>query len=139
MVMIRRLCLTLLVFGIMAAPAAANAPAVGLGDQHPQTFADPEFTALGVKYSRYVLAWDWYRSKRVVGVTDWWMSAARAAGVRPLITFSRNWRLSGQYKLPPLKLYRKSFRTFRRRYPDMREFAAWNEANHTAQPTAKKP
>jgi hypothetical protein len=139
MVMIRRLCLTLLAFGALAAPAAAKAPVVGLGDQHPQTFSDPAFTALGVKYSRYVLAWDWYRSKRVVGVTDWWMAAAHAAGVRPLITFSRNWRPSGQYKLPPLKLYRKSFRTFRKRYPDIREFAAWNEANHTAQPTANKP
>jgi polysaccharide biosynthesis protein PslG len=137
--MIRRLCLTLLAFLVLAAPAAAKVPVVGIGDQHPEMFSDPAFTALGVKHSRYLLAWDWYRSPRTVAATDWWMSAARSAGVQPLVAFTRNWRPSGQYKLPPLALYRKSFRTFRARYPDVTEFSAWNEANHTAQPTAKNP
>ena len=45
------------------------------------------------------------------------MSALGDAGVKPLVAFTRNWRRSGQYKLPALKLYRKSFRTFRARYP----------------------
>jgi hypothetical protein len=137
--MIRRLSLTLLAFLALAAPAAAKAPVVGLGDQHPQMFSDKAFTSLGVKNSRYLLAWDWYRDKRVVATTDWWMAAARGAGVTPLVAFTRNWRPNGQYKLPPLKLYRKSFRIFRARYPQVRDFSAWNEANHTAQPTAKKP
>jgi hypothetical protein len=139
--MIRRLCLALLAAFLLAAPAtaAAKAPAVGLGDQHPEMFSDPAFQALGIKYSRYVLEWDWYRSKRDVAAMDWWMSAAHAAGVSPLIAFGRNWRPSGQYKLPPMKLYRKSFNTFRARYPWARDFSAWNEANHTAQPTASKP
>jgi polysaccharide biosynthesis protein PslG len=137
--MIRRCLLTLLAFFVLAAPAAAKTPVVGLGDQHPEMFADPAFTALGVQHSRYLLAWDWYRSKRTVAATDWWMSAARAAGVQPLVAFTRNWRPSGQVKLPSLALYRKSFRAFRARYPEVRDFSAWNEANHTAQPTANKP
>ena len=139
MVMIRRLCLTLLAFAVLAAPAVAKAPVVGLGDQHPQMFSDRAFTALGVKHSRYLLAWDWYRSKNATAITDWWMAAAHATGVQPFVAFTRNWRPSGQYKLPPLKLYRKSFRLFRARYPYVTEFSAWNEANHTSQPTAKKP
>ena len=137
--MIRRLCLTLLAFLVLAAPAAAKARVVGIGDQHPEMFSDPAFTALGVKHSRYLLAWDWYRSKRTIAATDWWMSAARGAGVKPLVAFTRNWRPNGQYKLPALKLYRASFRAFRARYPDVTDFSAWNEANHTAQPTANKP
>jgi hypothetical protein len=137
--MIRRLSLTLLAFLILAAPAAAKAPVVGLGDQHPEMFSDPAFKALGVKHSRYLLAWDWYRSRRAVGAADWWMSAARAAGVQPLVAFTRNWRPSGQRKLPPLRQYRAGFRAFRARYPEVRDFSAWNEANHTAQPTANNP
>jgi polysaccharide biosynthesis protein PslG len=137
--MIRRLCFTLLAFLVLAAPAAAKAPAVGIGDQHPEMFADPAFTTLGVKHTRYLIAWDWYRDAHDVWATDVWMNAARKAGVRPLVAFTRNWRPSGQFKLPALKLYRKSFRTFRARYPWVRDFSAWNEANHTAQPTAKKP
>jgi len=137
--MIRRVCLTLLAFLLLASPAAAKAPTVGVGDQHPEMFSDPAFRALGVKYSRYMLAWDWYRSRPTIAVTDWWMSAARTAGVQPLVAFTRNWRPSGQHQLPPLKLYRKSLRTFRARYPWVRDFSAWNEANHTTQPTAKNP
>jgi hypothetical protein len=137
--MIRRLCLTLLAFALLASPAAAKAPVVGLGDQHPEMFSDPAFRALGLTHSRYLLSWDWYRSPRTVAATDWWMSAARSAGVSPLVAFTRNWRPSGQYKLPPLNLYRKSIRTVRARYPWVTDFSAWNEANHTAQPTAKKP
>jgi hypothetical protein len=62
--MIRRLCLMLLACFLLAAPAAADAkaPAVGLGDQHPEMFSDPAFRALGITHSRYVLEWDWYRS-----------------------------------------------------------------------------
>jgi hypothetical protein len=137
--MIRRLCLTLIAFLLLASPAAAKAPAIGVGDQHPEMFSDPAFRALGVKYSRYMLTWDWYRSSNSRAVTDWWMSASRAAGVRPLVAFTRNWRPGGQHTLPSLKVYRKSFRTFRARYPWVRDFSAWNEANHTMQPTAKNP
>ena len=70
---------------------------------------------------------------------DWWMNAAGYAGVDPLIAFGRDWRPSGQFKLPSLADYRKSFKLLRARYPQVRDFAAWNEANHTSQPTADKP
>lgn len=139
--MIRRLSLTLLACLLLAAPATASAkaPVVGLGDQHPEMFSDPAFRSLGLTHSRYVLEWDWYRSKRKIAAMDWWMNAAGYAGVDPLIAFGRDWRPSGQFKLPSLKDYRKSFRLFRARYPQVHEFSAWNEANHTAQPTANKP
>ena len=112
---------------------------VGLGDQHPEMFSDPAFQSLGITHSRYVLEWDWYRSKRKIAAMDWWMSAAGYAGIDPLIAFGRDWRPSGQFKLPSLADYRKSFKLFRARYPQVHEFSAWNEANHTAQPTANKP
>ena len=137
--MIRQLSLSLLVLLALAAPAAARAPVVGIGDQHPHMFSDPDFLRLGVTHSRLLLSWDWYRDPATVAQTDQWIAAARAAGVRPLIAFNRNWHASGQRKLPSLTLYKKSFRLFRARYPHVRDFSAWNEANHSLQPTARKP
>lgn len=138
-VMIRLLSLSLLLTVALAAPAAAKAPIVGVGDQHAAMFADPSFQKLGVRHSRYVLNWDWYRSPGDIQVTDEWMNAAQAAGVRPLVAFNRNWRSNGHRKLPSLTLYRKSFRLFRERYPFVTDFSAWNEANHTSQPTSRSP
>src|SRR5215212_3149148 len=132
--MIRLLGLTLLIFAALAAPAAARGPVVGIGDQHPQMFTDPAFRSLGVTHSRYLLSWDWYRSPATIARTDAWMAAAHGVGVEPLIAFTRNWRPSGQFRLAPMKLYRTSFRRFRARYPYVRDFSAWNEANHTSQP-----
>jgi len=137
--MIRLLPVTLLLFAALAAPAAAHKPTVGIGDQHPQMFSDPAFRALGVTHSRYLVSWDWFRKRSTIAQTDFWVNNAHRAGIEPLIVFTRNWRPNGQFRLPPMKLYRKGFRLFRARYPWVRDFGAWNEANHTAQPTAHKP
>jgi hypothetical protein len=139
-VMIRLLSLSLLLTAALAAPAAAKAPIVGVGDQSPAMFSDPNFQKLGVKHSRLVLAWDWYKHPSLVYSTDTWMAAAQTAGVRPLVAFNVNWATkNGHRKAPSLFEYRKSFRLVRERYPWVSDFSAWNEANHTAQPTAKNP
>ena len=123
----------------LASPAAAKAPRIGIGDQNVQMFSDPAFAALGVDYSRLALAWDWHEDGYTLARTDQWMAAARAAGVRPLIAFNRNWSAGGHRRLPSLAAYGRSFRLFRARYPHVREFSAWNEANHPTQPTFRKP
>jgi hypothetical protein len=138
-VMIRLLSLSLLLTAALAAPAAAKAPIVGVGDQNATMFSDPAFQKLGVKHSRYALAWDWYRSPHTIQQTDDWMHAAQFTGVSPLVAFNRNWRSNGHRKLPSLTLYRKSFRLFRERYPFVRDYSAWNEANHSSQPTSRSP
>src|SRR5687767_846729 len=138
-VMIRRLSLSLLVFLILAAPASAKPPIIGIGDQSAAMFSAPAFQKLGVRHSRLALAWDWYRDPHTVYLTDVWMEQAQAAGVQPLVAFNRKWRSNGHRKLPSLTLYRKSFRLVRERYPWVTDYSAWNEANHTTQPTSKKP
>jgi hypothetical protein len=139
-VMIRLLSLSLLLTLALAAPAAAKKPIVGVGDQSPKMFSDPNFQKLGVKHSRLVLAWDWYKHPWMIESTDAWMAAAQAAGVRPLVAFNVNWATKNGHRKPPSMFeYRKSFRLVRERYPWVRDFSAWNEANHTAQPTANNP
>ena len=137
-VMIRLLSLSLLLTLAVAAPAAAK-PIVGVGDQNPSMFSDPSFQKLGVKHSRLVLAWDWYKHPPLVASTDAWMAAAQAAGVKPLVAFNVNWATRNGYRKPPsIAAYRKSFRLVRERYPFVTDYSAWNEANHTAQPTARE-
>jgi hypothetical protein len=138
-VMIRLLPLTLLLSLALAAPASAKRPIVGIGDQSASMFTAPAFQKLGVKHSRLMLPWDWHRDRYTMTLTDQWMAQAKAAGVRPLVAFNRNWRSNGHRKLPSIKLYRKSFRLVRERYPWVTDYSAWNEANHGLQPTAKKP
>ena len=139
-VMIRLLSLSLLLLLAIAAPAAAKSPIVGLGDQDAGMFSAPAFQKLGVKHSRLVLAWDWYRHPDIAAHTDAWMAAAQASGIRPLVAFNVNWGTKNGYRKPPsIAAYRKSFRLVRERYPFVTDFTAWNEANHTAQPTAKNP
>jgi hypothetical protein len=137
----RSLSLSLLLLACcLAAPPAASARLlVGLGDQDPATFSDPAFGALQLKTTRLTLAWDWWRDPTVVESTDRWIAAALAARVRPLIAFNRNWRWNGYKVLPSRRLYLEGFRAFRARYPDVRDFSAWNEANHVTQPTALNP
>jgi hypothetical protein len=138
--MIRLLSLSLLLALALAAPASAKkSPIIGVGDQSPSMFASPAFGKLGIKHSRLTLPWDWYRDQYTMDQTDLWMQHAQAAGVKPLVAFNRNWRSNGHRKLPSLRLYRKSFRLVRERYPFVTDYSAWNEANHTTQPTSKKP
>jgi hypothetical protein len=137
--MTRLLSLSLLLTLALAVPAAAK-PIVGVGDQSPSMFSDPSFQKLGVKHSRLVLAWDWYKHPYLVSSADAWMAAARTAGVKPLVAFNVNWSTKNGYRKPPsIGQYRKSFRLVRERYPFVTDYSAWNEANHTTQPTSKKP
>jgi hypothetical protein len=138
-VMIRLLSLSLLLSLALAVPASAKAPIIGIGDQNASMFSSSAFQKLGVRHSRLALAWDWYRDPHTVYLTDLWMQQAQAAGIQPLVAFNRNWRSNGHRKLPSLGLYRKSFRLVRERYPFVTDYSAWNEANHTTQPTSNNP
>jgi hypothetical protein len=112
---------------------------VGIGDQNVHMFQDKRFKKLDLDLTRLALPWDWYRNPSYITFLDQWVAATRQAGVKPLIAFNRNWRKNGDRYRPPRTLVRKSFRLFRARYPDIRDFSAWNEANHTTQPTGKSP
>src|SRR5689334_1294891 len=91
--------LVLLAFGVAALPAAAAAkrkvapkapvpaPLVGIADQKQSIFADPRFTALGIRYARYYVAWDALQTPWQVLELETWLKVAQDNGVEPLITF----------------------------------------------------
>jgi hypothetical protein len=124
----------------LPAPAAAAArPVVGIGDQNSTSYQDPAMHKLPLKTARLALAWDWYKDQYTLTLTDQWIAAVRAAKMRPLITFNRNWRRNGNRHVPSLKSYKHSFRLLRERYPHVREFSPWNEPNAKEQPLYRKP
>jgi hypothetical protein len=123
---------------------AAPPPAVqiGIGDQHPETFADPHFRELGIRHARIVAPWNVALSPPDALYLDGWLRAARAAGVEPLVHFGA---ATGTHcpgdpcPLPTAGRYSRAFRAFRKRWPAVRTVGVWNEANQRAQPTFRHP
>jgi hypothetical protein len=134
--------LTLLITLLLLATAGradAQRLMVGIGDQNLHMFQDHRFQRLHLQLTRLALPWDWYRDPSYTAFLDQWVAAAENAQLRPLIAFNRNWRSGGDRYRVPTAMLRKSFLLFRARYPRITDFSAWNEANHTSQPTAKTP
>jgi len=137
---VTRLRLTLGVLLLsLALPAGAHALAVGIGEQDPSMFADPRFEALGIRYARLSIGWDALESRAETGRLAAWLSAARADGVRPLISFEHSWRRSRRSRLPSAERFGAQFRRLHSLYPWVTDFATWNEANYCGQPTCHSP
>ena len=135
----RRVLLTLALAGAaIAMPAQANASlTVGIGDQNVPTFQQPLYRQLGLPIARVMVPWNAALNARYRTFTAEWLVAVKAAGARPFVTFGR-W--SGQSNKPPsVAAYRRAFKAFRSAYPQVREYATWNEANNQAQPTWRRP
>jgi hypothetical protein len=67
------------------------------------------------------------------------MAAAEQAGAKPLVAFGRSRLERRKDYLPTPARFRKEFRSFRARYPIVRDWVTWNEGNHCSQPTCRRP
>ena len=140
----RRLtCAVLAAAALLLLPAAASAaPAVvGIGEQSPAMFQDPSWQRLNSRDVRYIVAWDALRVRWQKAEVDAYLSAARAAGARVLLGFSRSRsrRKSRRKYLPSPSRLRREFLAFRAHYPWVTSYLTWNEANHRGQPTWNRP
>jgi hypothetical protein len=126
---------------LVLAPGAAQAaqPVIGYGDQRPEMFTDPLFTQLGIRDSRIAVEWDTFQFPAKVAKLDAWMAAAQGAGSRPLVAIEHSWTPGRTKRAPTAGQYSTLVRKLRARYPFVRAYSPWNEANHTSQPTARKP
>ena len=127
-------------------PAGAGAaqrvpvPAVGIGEQSPQIFSNPYFTALSVRRVRYITAWDSLRHEWSRDMLDTYLLAAHAAGVDVLLGFghARSGKRSVRRRVPSVREFTRAFREYRQRYPWVMDWVTWNEANHCGEPTCHK-
>jgi hypothetical protein len=140
------LCLTLI------APAAAGAASklrpvtgklnvkVGIGDQKAEVFDDERLRDLGVGYVRRSVAWDALRNADQRAALDAWVHGAQGMGAEPLITFARSRKIAGRQHRPPTSAqFLREFKRFRKRYPRVRTWSSWNEANQCGTGTCEKP
>jgi len=131
------------VVAVTAAKPTAKAAAlrrrvtIGIGDQKADMFRDPRFTALGVKHARLAVSWDSMKRFWETEQIDQWLGLAKAAKVEPLISIGHS--RANRRTLPTPAQLTREFKRFRDRYPWVKTFAVWNEANHCGEPTCHRP
>jgi hypothetical protein len=133
--------LTLSIAGLaITAAQAAAAPQVGLGDQKASVFSDPRLRGLGLRYARLIVPWDAATSEPAL--VDQWLAAVAAAGMVPHVAFEhlRSDDCPGRNCVVPSQAqYGAAIRRFVARFPSVRTYTTWNEANHASQPVSDRP
>lgn len=136
----------LLVLATMGLAASAQAkPAIGIADQTVETLNDPRFKKSGLKRYRIAVSYDQIRKGgRLLRRQDAFFREAKAQRLDVLVSFYRTSALknpkSAARLLPTVAQFRKDFRAFRKRYPQIKKFSTWNEINFKiAQPTGRNP
>jgi hypothetical protein len=112
---------------------------VGMGDQNPGFFADPLFQRLGIEHARLIASYDTVDVSFDRDLADAWLQAAAKARVEPFVAFGHSRKTGRQHHLPSVAEYRDAVAKFRKRYPQVTLYAAWNEPNNQSQPTDKNP
>lgn len=133
--------LIVLVAGALAAPPANAALRIGISEQNANMFVDPYFAPLGIRHARIVVPWNiLQRTDYWPGYLRAWLDGAARTGVQPHVAFGIADIIPREFgRGPTLGAYRTLVRGFRQRYPEVRVFTPWNEANHVFQPTAQRP
>jgi hypothetical protein len=114
------------------ASAAQAKVAVGIADNKSDMFTDPRFTALKVTHVRIMVPYDALNDPKLKVWLDGWMAGAKAAKQKPLVTFTRSGKRPSYN--PSAAQMAKSLKAIRKRYPFVKEFATWNEANINKRP-----
>jgi hypothetical protein len=124
--------LTLAVCALLAPAAAHASVGIGIADNKADMFGDARFQALHLGYARIDLRWDVLADAGATAQLDAWMGGARLTGARPLITFDRSPRRPS-YNPTPQQLA-GALKGLRKRYPFVKDFSSWNEANMNKKP-----
>jgi hypothetical protein len=138
----RRLLIALTAAALLSAcaPASSGAYVTAIGDQQFGMFTDPLFTPLGIKRVRYIAPYDSaIKDDFERHDVDLFLAAAKASGAKVLVSFSHSRRKNLTHHLPSVREFTKDFKAFKKRYPQVKEYSPWNEANHSSQPTHSSP
>ncbi len=136
--------LSLVLAGALMVPSAAQARIpirVGISDQRIGMFDQPAFQKAHFKRVRYFVRWDVMREPEARLRARAYVKKARAEGIQVLLHVSTNDFRIRRGHLPSVAEYRTQVRRtvpyFRKL--GVRDFGAWNEANHASQPTYRSP
>ena len=123
-----------------AAQQRAPVPVIGIGEQNREIFANRYFKALDVQHVRLITAWNSLRVPWQRAELDAYMAAAKAAGARVLLGFghARSSKRKVRRRVPGVREFTKEFLKYKKRYPFVKDWLTWNEANHCGEPTCHK-
>jgi hypothetical protein len=134
---------------VLAIPAAAGAKlVVGISDQNASTFSDPLYAKAKLTVARYVVPFDVTSDAAQRAKFEGWLSAARTAKQKVLVSFEHSRRSRTlAAKLPSATAYKKAITAFKKRYGSrVSDISPWNEvdrkydaARGEGQPTWNKP
>jgi hypothetical protein len=142
--------LVVFVLAALTLPAIASAATartkigirIAIGDQSPEMFSSPFYHALHLKLTRYFIEWNAIDQPDVLARADQFVAAARLNGVSVLMHVSTdNISAAPRSALPSVRAYRRKVNALIRHFKPqgVKEWGAWNEANHRSQPTQNNP
>jgi hypothetical protein len=125
-----------------AAPAGASVGvSAGIGDQSPAMFSDPDWQQLHLTRARYFIRWDAMSHPSAYKAAGSWVFQARKRHVTPTFFITTNNYTPGAAKLPSTNTYDQQVRRLIAYFKPrgVKEWGAWNEANHKSEPTSRSP
>jgi hypothetical protein len=117
------------VIAVLAVPAGAGAYTLGVSDQQAGPFTNPLFAPLKFKAARYITPYDVMDSPADKAQLDAWLTAARGAHQKILVSFEHSHRGSRAKNLPTVAAYTKELKKFKKAYPFVTQISPWNEVN----------
>lgn len=113
---------------------------IGIADQKAEVFDDDRLRNLGFGYARRSVPWNALRYADQRADLDAWVAGAGLMGAEPLITLARSRTTTGRtYRPPTGAQYLAAFLRLRNRYPTVKTWSAWNEANMCGVGTCRRP
>jgi hypothetical protein len=114
-------------FARPVARASSSHYLVGIGDEQTQMFASPLWQQLHTKIARYIAPYDAVAHRDSLAHATAWIQAAEEAHVQVLVAFYHSEHTPT--RLPSVALYRHEVQKFLKRFPHVRQYQAWDEAN----------
>ena len=127
----RRLLLPLLLLAglALAGPAGASAASFGISDQQYQTFTNPLYKPLKLKYARYVAPYDVAFDGVRATAFQLWYAAALKDNQKILVSFEHSRVPGKEQKLPTKGQFSTAMKAFKKLWPKAKEINVWNEVN----------
>ena len=128
-----------LVAACLVAVSASAGVVTGVSDQRAGFFESPAYRALELGTVRLIVPWD---AGVRAGPWDAWIARARRDGAAVMVALEHDGASrcpAAPCVLPSTEAYGDALSALLARYPSIREITAWNEPNHSSQPTFRHP
>jgi hypothetical protein len=106
---------------------AASSYSTGIGDEHARMFANPLYTQLHTKIVRYIAPYDAVAHSYSLDQAIVFIRDAEALHEQVLVAFYHS-----EYtptKMPSIASYQRDVAKFVKRFPKVRQYQSWDEAN----------